>query len=95
MSPAPAERSLEFPHRREDLQEQRVGEDLMVYDPRARKVHILNRTAALIYRFCDGEHDFESLERELREGFELPQGRNVRSDIRDAIQSLREKGLLR
>ena len=67
----------------------------MVYDPRARKVYLLNPTAALIFRLCDGKHDFESLERELGEGFELPQDRNVRSDIRDAIQSLREKGLLR
>ena len=66
----------------------------MVYDPVDRKVHILNPTAAMIFRLSDGMHDLDSLERDLRESFEVSRERDLRSEILAAIESLREKGLL-
>ena len=95
MNPAPDELAPSPLHRRDDLQEQRVGDDLMVYDPVKRRVHILNPTAAKIFHLSDGMHDLDSLERELRNAFEVSRERDLRSDILAAIESLREKGLLR
>ena len=94
MSPAPPEHLPVFPCRRGDLQEQRVGEDLMVYDPLQRRVHILNGTAASIFHLCDGTHDLDFLEHELRESFEVSRGRDIRKELLGALESLREKGLL-
>ena len=66
----------------------------MVYDPVGRTVHILNPTAATIFRLIDGKHDLDSLERKLRESFQISKEQDLRSDILAAIESLREKGLL-
>ena len=72
-----------------------MGDDLMVYDPSQQKVHVLNPTAALIFQLSDGHHDLDSLESELRASFAISPDQNLRSDILAAIESLREKGLLR
>jgi PqqD family protein of HPr-rel-A system len=82
------------PRRRNDLQEQRIGDDLMVYDPRAGKVHVLNGSAALVYGLCDGSHDLDAIVRHLRADFQVPEDRDVRSDVLEAIQALRAKLLL-
>ncbi len=92
MSPLP--RNPELPRRRDDLKEQRIGEDLMIYDPRAGAVHVLNGSAALVYRLCDGNHDLDSIERHLRGGFQVAEDRDLRSDVLDIITSLRKKLLL-
>jgi len=67
----------------------------MVYDPLQRKVHVLNPTAALIFKLSDGTHDLDFLERELRASFEVSRETNLRSELLAALESLREKGLLR
>jgi hypothetical protein len=67
----------------------------MVYDPVQHKVHVLNPTAALIFQLSDGQHDMDSFERELRNSFAISPEQDLRSDILAAINSLREKGLLR
>jgi hypothetical protein len=94
MSPAPSEFPSPLPQRRDDLQEQCVGDDLMIYDPTHRIVHILNPTAATIFRLCDGTHDLDSLEEEMRESYEFSRKFDLRSDLLAVIQSFREKGLL-
>jgi coenzyme PQQ synthesis protein D (PqqD) len=94
MSPEPRSDSGDLPLKRSNLQEQCVGTDLMVYDPVQEKIHVLNPTAALIFRLSDGLHDLASLERELRSGFAVSREQNLRSDILATIKSLREKGLL-
>ena len=60
-----------------------------------RSSDILIPTAAKIFHLSDGMHDLDSLERELRNTFEVSRERDLRSDILAAIESLREKGLLR
>ena len=67
----------------------------MVYDPVQQKIHVLNPTAALIFQLSDGQHDVDSLEREVRNSFATSREQDLRSDILAAIDSLREKGLLR
>ena len=94
MNPESGSVPQDFPQKRADLQEQCVGEDLMVYDPVQQKIHILNPTAALIFRLSDGLHDLDSLERELRRGFATSNEQDLRSDILAVIQNLRDKGLL-
>lgn len=40
--------------RHDDLLVQAVGDELVVYDQKRHRVHRLNRTAALVWRHCDG-----------------------------------------
>ncbi|HEU5179973.1 MAG TPA: HPr-rel-A system PqqD family peptide chaperone [Candidatus Polarisedimenticolia bacterium] len=82
------------PRRRDGLEEQSIGGDLMVYDAREGAVHLLNESAAHIYSLCDGSHDLDSIERDLRAEFKVPGDRDVRSDVLGALRALRSKQLV-
>jgi hypothetical protein len=43
-----------------------VEDELVIYDKRADSAHRLNRTAAVVWRHCDGEHDVPALVDVLR-----------------------------
>jgi hypothetical protein len=47
--------------RNEKLTVRELPEETMVYDLDRHKVHCLNRTAALVWRHCDGRHDLPAL----------------------------------
>lgn len=47
--------------RTDDLIESRVGDDLIVYDTRADRVHCLNPSAVALWRLCDGRSTPEVL----------------------------------
>ena len=93
MKEAPHTSGPGLPRVREDLQEQQIGEDLMVYDARNHRVHILNGTAAAIYRMCDGEHDLDAMEREIRTLYHVAETQDVRQDILDTLALLGGKEL--
>ena len=66
----------------------------MVYDPVEELVHILNDTAAAVYRMCDGKHNVEDMEASLRSTFHVSDMQDLRRDIQETLQLLREKNLL-
>jgi hypothetical protein len=47
--------------RRDDLIIREVGDEVLVYDLRSHRAHCLNRTAALVWRRCDGQTDLADL----------------------------------
>jgi hypothetical protein len=56
-----------FPEARNDLLLiQEVGNELVVYDEERHLAHRLSRTAALVWRHCDGKHSVEDLTARLR-----------------------------
>ncbi len=58
------------PQRRVDgIVERVLDGELVVYDTRQQRVHILNPTAALIWSLCDGEHLPQHIMSELIEQF--------------------------
>ena len=69
----------------------RVGEDWVLFDPAAQRIHVLDVTAALLWSFCAGESDVAGLEAEVRRAFgpavDDPQ-------VSQTLRSFLEKGLL-
>jgi Coenzyme PQQ synthesis protein D (PqqD) len=57
--------------RNDDLLIEELEDELLVYDQRDDSAHRLNRTAAIVWRHCDGTRDIDglvaALERELGE----------------------------
>ena len=45
----------EFPAARPDLVLEELGAEVVVYDPRAQVVHVLNGSAGAVLLMCDGE----------------------------------------
>jgi hypothetical protein len=51
---------------------QSVGQEIVVFDRETQRIHKLNRTAALIWRHCDGRRSVPQLAALLREGLNVP-----------------------
>jgi hypothetical protein len=67
------------------------GETLVV---NGDEIHVLNETAAFIWRLCDGRHTPVEIEAALREEYAVPSDRDVAADIARTLADLRSKGLL-
>lgn len=75
-----------LPQARQDgLLEERVGEELLLYDQDTHTAHCLSPVAARLWRHCDGEHDLAELA--------VLAGASE-SLVADALHELREKDLL-
>ncbi|MBE0410621.1 MAG: PqqD family protein [Anaerolineales bacterium] len=68
--------------------------ELILYDASMEAVHILNRTAYLIWELCDGMHSISDIERAMRERFSVDNEYDLLRDIDLAIHQLLSKGLL-
>jgi hypothetical protein len=68
--------------------------DLMLYDPEVDDIHILNETARAIYRLCTKGMSFDEIEVALRKEFHFAGDDNLRQDIYECLQALKEKGII-
>jgi hypothetical protein len=71
--------------RQDDLLEETVGEELLLYDQESHTAHCLSPIAACIWRHCDGEHNATELAELAGASEDL---------VADALHELREKDLL-
>jgi len=91
MAPETAPDPTWTPVAREDVVFRRVGEDWVIFDPEAQRIHVLNLTAALVWSFCTGEFDVAGIEREVRGAFEHA---TDDAGAADALREFRAAGLL-
>lgn len=82
------------PKRKSDVMMKTVGNESLLYRSDDKSVHVLNRTAKLIWDMCDGEHSLADFESSIRSSFAVPDDYDVMNDIRQAIQTMSDKGLL-
>jgi hypothetical protein len=86
------EESMENPlARRNDLVMQDVLDELLIYDLLNDKAYCLNRTAALVWRSCDGTNPVPDIARRFKEREGGPVGEDL---IWAALSQLDENGLL-
>lgn len=71
-----------------------TDEKLVLYDAGMEAVHILNRTAYLIWELCDGQHTISDIEEIMRDRFSIDHEYDLMNDIDQAVQQLLVKGLL-
>jgi hypothetical protein len=81
------------PFARRDITEQVIGEEVMLYDSIAEKIHVLNHSAYAVWTLCDGAHSPDDIHSVLAEkypdaGFELI------ADVHAIIERFRDQGLL-
>jgi hypothetical protein len=63
--------------RREGLVVQEMPEEVLVYDTGTNKAHCLNKTAAFVWKSCDGSHSVNDIARLMENEF----GANVPDDL--------------
>lgn len=82
-----------MPQAREDgLLVQELPDETLVYDLTRHRAHCLNRTAAVVWRHCDGQTTVEEMARLLQNELNIPAGVEV---VWLALDRLRRAHLLR
>ena len=84
----------EKPKIRPGLVTQAIGNEVMVYDGRLDKVHILNPTALAIWECCDGGHDVGQIHGELKTRFNVPENRDLLGDIHSVLERFVKEDLV-
>jgi hypothetical protein len=79
--------------RKDKLTVRELPEETLVYDLAAHKLHCLNRTAALVWKHCDGRHDTAALAALLARELRLPSD-EADAAARLALEQLGRRGLL-
>jgi coenzyme PQQ synthesis protein D (PqqD) len=77
--------------RHKDLLVQELPDELLVYDLESHRAHCLNRTAALVWKRCDGRASFSDVAMDLSNEVRVPIDEDV---VRLALQQLDEAHLL-
>lgn len=84
-----------MPIRVEEMLEKDLGDEVVLYSPNGRVIHVLNRTAYSVWAQCDGTHTVSEMEQTVRNSFAFPEkGVDVQADIRATLETFAEKGLL-
>jgi hypothetical protein len=73
--------------------EYEIEEELSLYDPRTEVVHILNSTAAVIWRMCDGSGRVEENSGQMADVYSLDPA-VTKGDVREVISKFLQAGLL-
>jgi len=79
----------EYPQGRKDVVASKLGGETMLFDPKTGKVHILNKTASLIWKMADGRHQLKDMAKNIRRNFSIPQTTSVKSDISNIFGRLK------
>jgi hypothetical protein len=75
-----------------NLEVHEVPDGYIVYQKVRDRVHYLNKTAALIFEFCDGTHQPQDVVKQVVKIYALDP--SAHDEIRAALDSLVEEGLV-
>lgn len=79
---------------RTDLHEERMGNDLMLFDPAADRVHVLNSTSAFIWGCLKEGLDAEAVAQRIMETYDLGPGMSAKEIVEDSIGQFEKKELI-
>ena len=83
------------PKIREDLIFRQLDEEWVVYDPNGELLHVLNRTAAVVWLHCTGELSVPQIAEAVADAFEDDLSSDqVAADVAAAVEEFTERGLL-
>lgn len=83
------------PHTVDGLEIRAAGDETLVHDPRAGRVHVLNATAGLVLTLCDGTRTRAAIAAALRERLvDAPPGDVVERDVAAVLDRFAEMHLL-
>ena len=82
------------PLRRGGIEERLAASELVLYDPLRGRLHVLNQTAAAVWRLCDGNTQVGVMVARLEAGFRNLEGFNVYGDIASILRAFSQEQLL-
>lgn len=85
---------ISAPKRKAGIQSRRLGDEWMLYDPDTGSLHVVNELAAFVWQLCDGSSTFEDMCQRIEDEYDVPDGTDVRTDVREAVDALAGLGVL-
>jgi len=82
------------PKRKDEIQCRKVGDEWLLYDSKTGTIHVINATAELVWRMCDGAHSVDDMAKAVGDAFETPEEVDARQDIEEVLRSFSDKGVL-
>jgi hypothetical protein len=82
------------PHARPDVALRRVGSEWVLLDAARDRAHVLNLTAAVVWTYCDGEHEPAAIAEAIVADIPAPDPAKVRGDVEDVLRRFATEGLL-
>lgn len=82
------------PKQSAEIQQQQIGNEILLLDGKGKTVHVLNATAFTIWECCDGSNTVTQIEAALREQFEISAGTTLTKDVTATLDALRQKQLI-
>lgn len=76
-----------------DIIWRRIGDDIVVLKDDGLSAHVLNKTAAVIWEMCEGEHGTDEIAMQLCERFDVS-FEEALTDVRDIIEKLTQVGIM-
>jgi len=93
-----SEKNQKAPRQKSSIMIRDLDEETMLYDPDTNHVHILNKTALLIWQFCDGRHSIEDIVKIIaRACFLIPGEKDenrIKQDVRAIINEFEVQGMV-
>jgi len=80
--------------KRENLLYREIDGEGVIYDQENMKVHSLNPTATMIWRYCDGKNTIEDIKEKILEKYDVDPD-TLKEDIQKAVTDLRTLKLLK
>jgi hypothetical protein len=84
-----------LPVGRTDVLLRRVGNEWVLFDASQGRAHVLNLTAAVVWTYCDGEHQSDAIadaiDRELKGGAART---DIQADVDQVLKRFAAEGLL-
>ncbi len=83
-----------MPKRKDGILSRQLGNEWLIYNTKKKSVHIINSMAELVWRMCDGSHEFNDIEGNVRDAYLVPEGTNLRKDVEGIIETFTDLEIL-
>lgn len=86
--------TTEKPLARPDVALRRVGSEWVLFDAGRDRAHVLNLTAAVVWTYCDGDHEPAAIASAIAHDLRTAESAAIRHDIEDVLRRFAAEGLL-
>ena len=71
-----------------------LGSESRLYIAEGKVIHVLNPTAKLVWKLCDGTHTIKDMDRAIRANFSMSKEHDVAGDIKRTLELFATKGVI-
>ena len=85
---------MHYPKTIQEIDEQRIGDELFIYGSNGEKLTVLNSTAMLIWSLCDGTHTVDDMVTVIHDIIPETDEIGLKEDIIQTVSGLSQKHLI-